>query len=434
MSSDNTGHPEQRRRVSWLIFFSLISLSFSKTSFAKPPEEKALTLSEAIGEVLANNPDIQAAHFRSQAAHSRIQVEKALEDPSVGVMFDDVPITTSNLKRSEEIDYRVEQKIPFPGKRHVKGKQARFEAEAVSEISSAKIRDVLLDLKKSYYALYRLARTADSLEETRKVLKQYFGSAEIAYAANRVTADVPLKAQVELTRIENDLLMLGQETKTHQAHLKALLNREHHEDIGLPKKMDWPKLKFSLEDIKEMAVHNRPELKELRAMSQRDRSSLTAAKQSLIPDFSFAFQYGQRPTSADTWTSSVMVNLPIFMRKNVARIHEAKANFQATEAEQKSMTIHTQHEIEEAYSAVQTSQELVASFEKGLLPQVQTTLRAAELAYASNKADFMTLLDAVRTDREVESQYYNEQARLGVTFAELERLVGKDLEEIYEKK
>ena len=392
-------------------------------------EEKILTLKEAIERVLVANPEIVAAHYRTEAARARIPQAKALEDPMVGVMFDDTPINTANVRRAEEIDYRIEQKIPFPGKRYVRGKEARFEALAVAERSGAKTHDVLLDLKKTYYEVYRLERSLEVNRRLQGIFRGLRGSAESAYATGQTGGGPPLQAQVELSKLGNEAVLLDQERKTHLAHLRALLNSERHEEIRLPQSLSWPRLKDSLAEVEAKALEFRPELREISALAGRDRAHVTASRQGLLPDFSLGFQYGQRPNTQDTWTAQAMINLPIFfLGKNRAEMKEAKASLKATEAEREAMTLHTHHEIEQAYSAVYALEEVVTSYQKNLLPQAKTNMEIARTSYTTRKEGFLTVVDAARTLWDLEMSYYESQSRLGMAFAELERLVGRELE------
>jgi outer membrane protein, heavy metal efflux system len=393
-------------------------------------EGDVLTLDEAVREVLGANQDVLAAGYRTEAAKARIPQAKALEDPMVGVMFWDVPTNTADVTKGE-INYQIEQKLPFPGKRYVRGKSARFDAEAAAENSRGRIQDVLLDLKTTYYDVYRLERSIEVNHATQALLRQFLGSTEQAYAAGQTSADAPLKAQVELSRLQNEEVLLGQEHVTHMAHLTALLNREDHgRELRLPSKLNWPRLPTSLDEVEAMASESRPELGELRAMEKRDKEKVVSAKQGLIPDFSLGFAYVQRP-GQDAWTGTAMVNLPVFFwGKNRGEIHEANASFKATQAEHRSLEVHTRHEIEQAYSAVKAAQKIVGAYQGTILPQAKTTMEAARLAYGSSKVDFLTLVDAAKTYNELQTSYYETQAQLGTSFAELERLVGKELENL----
>ncbi len=408
-------------------------------SFSVLAQGDVLTLDEAVAEVLAVNPDVQAAHFRSSAAKARIPQAKALEDPMVGVMFEDVPIDSVNVDRGEEINYRVQQNLPFPGKRYVRGKAARFDAKAAEETARGQIGDVILELKKTYYELYRVERALAINRENQGLLRQFLNSTQAWYASGKTTADVPLKAQVEISKLKNEEVLLRQQEITHQSHLKAKLNRATHEDIRLPARVELPRLRFTLDQIKAMALQSRPEIKGLEAMRGRDRAKLTSARQGLLPDFALGFEYNQRPERQDAWTGSAMVNVPLLpWGKHWGEIKETKAMLKATEAEERSITIHTRHEIDQAYSAVKAAEKLAASYRSGILPQAKTMLEAARVAYGSQKTDFLTLIDAARAYKDLQMSFYEVEVMRGTTFAELERLVGMDLTQTnkrtYEKK
>ncbi len=390
---------------------------------------EVLSLDEAVQEVLAANQDIRAAGYRVEAAKARIPQAKALDDPMVGVMFEDVPFGDS-VTRGEEINYRIQQNLPFPGKRHVRGKAARLDAEATAEGSRGHVRDVLLDLKRTYYDLYRLDRSLAVNRETQSLLRQFLGSTEAAYAAGKTSADAPLKAQVEFSKLKNEEILMKQERQTHMAHLKALLNRRDHEDPKLPARLKWPRLNRSIEEIETAAAASRPELAQLRAIEKRDKAKVTAAKQGLIPDFALGFEYNQRPNREDAWTGTAMINLPVFFWKNRGEIREAKAMLKATESEKQSLEVHTRHDIAQAYSAVRAAEKLVLSYQREILPQSKTSVEASRTAYGSGQADFLTLIDAARTYKDLQMSFYENQARLGTAFAELERLVGRDIDEM----
>lgn len=391
------------------------------------PAAETVTLDELLQEVFQNNPDIRAAGYQVEAARARISQAKALDDPMVGVMFEEVPVDTLDVKQGEMINYRLEQKIPFPGKRHVKGKVARFDAQAEQEVSRGRIADVLLDLKMTYYEIYRLDRQLETTKETAEFFRQLLASTKTAYATGQTTADTPLKAQVELSILQNEEIKLKQERLTHLVHLKALLNRSGHDEIVLSKNIEFPHLEATLDEVTVGAVESRPELTRLAAIEERDRSKLTAARQGLLPDLSLGLEYNQRTTRQDAWTGTAMVNIPLYFWKNRAEIKEANASLAATRAENESAKIHTQHEIEQAYSAFRAAEEIVQNYEGGILPAASATLKTARTSYRTGKVQFLTLVDAARTLRDLKMTFYENQAGLGIAYTQLERLVGSPL-------
>lgn len=390
--------------------------------------DQVLTLESALIELRAANPDIQAAQWRAAAARARVPQAKALDDPMIGVMFEDVPIDTANVRRGDKINYRLQQDIPFPGKRFVRGKTARFDATAAAASAGGRMADVIFDFKATYYELYRLDRALAVNRELQGLWRQLTGSTETGFAAGKMPAHVPIKAHVELAQLRNEAVRLTQQRISHAAHVQALLNRASHQPIRLPRTLAWPRMQASLATVQALAQTHRPELQELSAMEQRDTTKVTQAKQTLIPDFSFTLEYNQRPAMQDAWTGAAMVNLPLYVWKNRGAIREARAELRATAALRQSAEVHTQHEIAAAYSAVQAARTLMTTYAREIVPQARVALASTRTAYGANNADFLSLLEATRTLNEIENSYYDTQAEYGTARATLERLVGMEIE------
>ncbi|MBI2982226.1 MAG: TolC family protein, partial [Deltaproteobacteria bacterium] len=231
-----------------------------------------------------------------------------------------------------------------------------------------------------------------------------------------------------LTKLQNQEIVLEQERITHEAHMRALLNRDHHEPIRLPREIDWPHFELNREAILDRTKEGRPELKALKAMEDRERLKLTEAKLNLLPDFSLDFSYNQWRTQEDTWSGTVMVNLPIwFLGKNRSEIREARALKKAASLEREAMEIHTLHEFEEAYQAVRSGEKILEKYRGTLLPASKANLEAARIAYAANKVDLLTYIDSIRTYLELKSDFFESEARFGQSYARLERLMGGEL-------
>lgn len=408
--------------------YLLLLLLISKTALADSP---VLTLDKAIQAVLDHNADIRAAHYHSDAARARITQAKALEDPMIGVMFWNIPRDTANIRQGEEIDYRIDQKIPFPGKRYLKGKSARYEADMENHLAQAKVEDVLFDLKETYSMAYKLEEQKRINSKMQSLLQLLVTSTQAWYASNQTTTDTVLKAQLELTRIKNERLMLDQEETTHLSHLRALMNLKSHEEIIFPNQREFPPIPESeseREMLMEDSFKHRPDIQAMESAEKKEKTNLTLAKSNLIPDFSLGFQYNQTRDMKDTWTGSASINFPLlFLGKRHAEILEAKANLKATQAERESMLQHQHHEIDQAYTTVFAAKKILNQFQKEILPQSQLLFESARESYVAKKIDFMSLIDAARMYREAQMNYAEQESFLGIAIAKLERMMGKSL-------
>ena len=69
----------------------------------------------------------------------------------------------------------------------------------------------------------------------------------------------------------------------------------------------------------------------------------------------------------------------------------------------------------------------ISIYRDGLLPQTEQSFQAAVAAYQTGSVNFMTLLDAQRTIRDVRMGYYKALVDYEQSRADLERAVGKEL-------
>jgi outer membrane protein TolC len=70
----------------------------------------------------------------------------------------------------------------------------------------------------------------------------------------------------------------------------------------------------------------------------------------------------------------------------------------------------------------------VELFREGILPQAELSFRASLAAYQAGRSEFIMLLDAERTLRESRMNYFKSQVALIQALADLERVVGKELQ------
>ena len=300
-----------------------------------------------------------------------------------------------------------------------------------NHLAQAKVKDVLFDLKETYSMAYKLEEQKRINSKLENLLQLLVTSTQAWYASNQTTTDTVLKAQLELTRIKNERLMLDQEETTHLSHLRALMNLKSHEEIIFPNQREFPPIPESeseREMLMEDSFKHRPDIQAMESAEKKEKTNLTLAKSNLIPDFSLGFQYNQTRDMKDTWTGSASINFPLlFLGKRHAEIQEAKANLKATQAERESMLQHQHHEIDQAYTTVFAAKKILNQFQKEILPQSQLLFESARESYAAKKIDFMSLIDAARMYREAQMNYAEQESFLGIAIAKLERMMGQNL-------
>ena len=391
------------------------------------------TLQQLLQEALANNPQLKASHSGWEAAKFRISQARSLEDPMIGADLEGIPRGKADLSEYNDIEYMVSQVIPFPGKLSLKGKIAAQEARMVYESYHSAEQKLISDVKSAFEKLYLVNHSIEVLEHHQNIVEQFSKSAEIRYTSGMASQQDILKAHVELAKMTNHVLTLQQERQTAVARLNSLLNRPINspleisvEEAKKPVATDW-------DPIEALALSHRPDLLVMQIEVEKQKSSVSLAKLGYLPDFftrveAREFSGEGRLREYDTFLG---VNLPIwFWGKQRSEVKEKQA--MASEAAQayaamKNMVL---LEVKEDLVQVQTKERLVQLYQTAVLPQTEEALRASRVGYEAGKVDFLNLLDADRSLREFELEYYSAVSEYNIALADLERAMGVSLREV----
>src|SRR5258705_9449899 len=116
-------------------------------------EEKPFGPQDLLNGLMQNNPEIQAARSRFEAATKRPSQAGTLPDPTASYSNLGVGHPFSRLNASE-FSYQgfgVSQEFPFPGKLALASEEAKREAEGVEQNYRAVVLDMTSRLKVAYY-------------------------------------------------------------------------------------------------------------------------------------------------------------------------------------------------------------------------------------------------------------------------------------------
>ena len=393
-------------------------------------QDEQVSVITIIDEVLKNNPELAAARSRRDAAFNRVPVARSLNDPMVGIDFEGIEKGRLDIGKYMDVEYMISQEIPFPGKLSLRGRVAFHEAKMADADYKAKERDIYARAKSGYYDLYMVDRAIEVNQQNREFLEQFARVAETRYAAGMSSQQDVLKAQVELAKLANELITLGQERQTAVAKLNALLNRPTRFPLEVKNKV--PEIEFSTEwdELGGLTLEHRPELKAMEYSIKRAESSLALARLEYMPDFTTRIEARQFDGEGGIREYDVFlgVNVPIwFWTKQKYQVKEAKDNLEEAKALYQTMKNNVLFEVQDALVRVESTQRLSKLYTTGVLPQAQQALESSQIGYQTGKVDFLSLLDSVRTFKDFQLEYYESIVKFEMAFAELEKAVGMTL-------
>ncbi len=430
----------KNRIIAFSILLSAMLFSIATFTEISVAEDKTdvLELRWVIDEALRSNPELQSVKLKWNASTERIRQERALDDPVVGFTYFGEQVQTRVGEKQAGVT--ASQKVPFFGKLSLKGEVARSEARVSGERYRTLEREIVAKAKSAFYELYWTYQSISINEENSNLLKRFVKIAEVKYATGKATQQDVLKAQVELSKIINELISLEQLKETAVARINTLLNLHPDTPLGTPEEVDIEELSVSLKDLYKKAKEVSPDLSILKYEIERDKAAYKLAKKQYFPDFTFGLNYtfiNDMPSSVmsspigegrDSYTGTLSMNVPIFQKKkHDAGVREAKARLKSSKMAYRNRENMTLFAVKDFHFKVQTAERLVKLYRDSIIPQAKQSLKAAESGYQSGQVDFLNLIDSQRVLLDFNLAFYRAVADFGTSIAGLERVVGVEL-------
>jgi len=421
----NMGRNKRVRKVIFLFMFIFLVPSAAQAENSQP-----YTLDSLIKEALTLNPEILSTKNAFESAGARIPQARSLNDPTIEFEYD--RITADRMLTGRPMStYSVSQDIPFPTKLYLRAKIASKLAKMAYENYKAKERDVIARLKSAYSELALIHKAIEINKENKDVLEQFSKTATTRYGAGQGTQADALKAQVELARVDNELIMLEQKRVTAQAKLNVLLNRDPKADFGIP--LAEPAIKFNrtLDDFYRLIRDNNQELKAYQYAIDRGKAAYDLSCNEYLPDFTVRFKQMVDKGRAEegAWAGMIGVTIPLwFFEKQSFGVKEMKSDLEMVKAEYKAKENSVLFEVNDAYARAVANKKLIELYETAFIPQAQETVNVAIKGYEAEKSDFLTVLDSQRMLISFKLDHYKAILDLRIALADLERAAGIDLD------
>lgn len=401
------------------------------TNQAQPQAPAAsVSLASFIEEALQKNPGVQSALRQVQALRHRVPQARTLPDPTVSVGWAG-NIKPFSVQEGDPSSYRgisASQTLPYPGKLKLRGDIAGREAQAAWWDYENARRRVVAEVKAAYYDYSFYARALETTTKNKDLLAKLSQISEARYRVGKGIQQDVLKAQVEISRIQQRLTVLDQQYKTAQVRLNTLLYRDPEAPLPPPAALNNPKLQYSLDQLYQLAREQDTGLQREQQMIERNQLAVNLARKDYYPDFTVAYMYQQRPIMPDMNGFTFTANIPIFYRtKQREAVREATENLISSERSKDNRQTELFFAVKEQYLLAKSAEGLFQLYSQGVVPQSSLALESSMSAYQVGNVDFLTILSNFTTVLDYEIEYYRELANYNMALTRLEPLVGVEL-------
>lgn len=417
----------------------MVALSGVALPVAAQQPADTLDLAQAIAIARAQNPRIAAASAGVRAAGARIGPAGALADPTVtlGAMNYMLPALSPRGDPMTMNQLTVMQMLPINGTLRLRRSAARSDSAGTALRRDALALDVEHEVRTRYWELYHTDRALETMGTTLGALRDLVGIATAMYAVGSTSQADVVRAQLAVTRMQQDIADMALQRFTAAAALNGLLGRDPEARIALR-----PGVAHEMHGGEVMALEMPPlpptdslvawadtgnrELAALRTGVSAARANEEAARRMLIPDLTVGLSYGQRTGSNDVVSAMFGISVPVFARSRQLRMRdESRAMREMAEDEVAAMRLSVRTELVTARAGAETARHQVAIYTGTLVPQAEAAYEASLAAYRVGRVDFMAVLDAQMALLMYEHDAHRFESMYGTAIADIDRLTGR---------
>jgi outer membrane protein TolC len=322
----------------------------------------------------------------------------------LGVMS--LPLDTLDLDQEPMTQLQVGIQQSFPP-----GDTLRYRKErtlALSDIEEARslerALDVLREVRIRYLQVYYQTVANSILEENRSLFSKLLEITQRQYAAGRDNQHDVLRAQLELSLIDDRILEVVQTKEVAIAELGKYIGSFEAKRF-IP--FDFPGLSEipSLEQIKDYVTAH-PLIKIEDAALLASNKKISEVEQRYKPGFNIEVTYGERSGRdidgsqlPDMLTAMLMIDLPVFTDKRQDRqLAAAKKENVAMQFTRTDRLLEITSMAEAEYANWQRLNDRLTLYEKRAVADAKMNADSTLKAYQNDVADFTTLMRAQLTE------------------------------------
>jgi outer membrane protein TolC len=379
------------------------------------------------------NPDFASIRFEALAAAERVGSAGALMDPKFRVEWMDITKMGSQSPTLWPGDvgstkYTVMQDLPWFGKRDLKKNIAQQEAQAVEGKLLGTWSELVAKVKVTHAQRYYLYQTQKLTNELLDLTTRLASVAQVRYASGLAMQQDAIRAQVEQTAMQTELLALSSEAHHADARMNALLARPSHAPLAMPEGLSAVPLAVQL-DAGSLMVRARQKNPKIFVEDARIKSAELSRELTLknrYPDFTLAVTPTQVQSGINEWGLMLEINIPLQQGTRRAQEREALAMLDAAQSRKQATAHQLASDLSENLSGIEAAQRTEQLIERSLLPQAELSFQSAMAGYENGRLDFATLLEAQRQLRQAKQSQLKAQLDAQMRWAEIEKLVGEE--------
>lgn len=366
------------------------------------------TLEKALEIALEKNLEIKSSYEKLKMIHSKVFPSFFPPNPR---------ITYQAMFMENTIG--IGQPVPLPTKLITKGFMANDEYKKFYYLHNAKIFEIIRKVKESFYDYLFAYKKIEITKKQIELLEKMKKIAEKRYEAGISEIQDPLRAEIELEKMKNNLLIFDAEKIKAEEELKRLLYTDSIPKI--PEEIEFEDIKENPDSLKIMLLTKNPLLKAMEFDVKAGNKEKIIAIQDLIPDFMPEILYN---TETGDKKFAVSLEIPILFIHEIGKIREKSAKVKSSEFNLKNIKLTLLSNLNSLFSQYEAKVERYKLFKNVILPKAEEAFKSAESGYKTRKIDFLTYIETEKIFFDAEIGYFESLTDVLKIKAKIEELTG----------
>jgi outer membrane protein, heavy metal efflux system len=392
-----------------------------------PPSR--VTLDEAIDLANLHNHSLQAARTtilqnKAQEITANLRPNPVfLVDEQYMPFFSPDAFSKDYINQSAVYDMGLSYLIERGKKRQHRLGAARDQTAQTSAQVSDNERTLTFNVASQFISALLAQANLELAEKDLASFQQTVDISEASYQAGSMSGGDLIKIKLQLLQFQMDVSSAKLARVQALASLRQLLGYESvPENYEVAGDLEYKPVKLGEDDLKAMALRQRPDVRAAQLGVTAAQSQFTLAKANGKKDLGVTFTYNHLG-GVNTGSLFFNIQMPIFDRNQgeIARTQYAITQSQELSSEQSSIAL---TDVTNAYESLRTSDEVVQLYQSGYLKQAEDSRDISQYAYQRGAASLLDFLDAERSYRATELAYRQSLAGYMVSLEQLREAVG----------
>lgn len=424
-------------RVAGILSAALVVAGLQASLGAQAPVQAPAPLSrvamaDAVRLTLDRNQALRALRFTIDEA--KADEITAAQKPNFNVtfgaegfpLFSPGQITPSFL--GNEVSYTAGLGYLFErgGKRGKRLAVAEGTTEATRRSVADQERQLRFQAEQAFIAALLAKSTLDLARENLATFSKIVEvNRQRVQAGDLANADF-YKISLQKLQFEQDVSSAEVDLVQAKANLRQLMGFESlPDDFDLVGDLTFDKTSVALDDLKQQALVNRPDVLAAEQGVKVAEDSVELEKGNRARDVSAGFDY-TKTGPANLFGVEVSFDLP-FRDRNQGNIAKAEVAVQQAHEVEVSTRFAAVTDVVNAYAAFDTSQKVVGLYQSGYLDQAKKSLDISTYVYQHGAGTILDLLDAEQTYRDTQLAYRQALANYMTSIRQINFAVGKQV-------